>query len=184
MVRFLPVEDFVAAIGDLRFSVMISSNQLDSKGLQGSNLLLLQWGHMKSCTEQSTELSPVTEGLTDLHVNGLVKVFVLLDEGLHAVQRVTLVITGKEGFPSCHPVLCLFTVPVEELQRDEESGSGGRTLLCFKKKKKRKRGHIMAHYSVPAARGTGPTSCDAAPRPSPGRPARGLEPPVSAGSQD
>lgn len=42
-----------------------------------------------------------------------------LDEGLHTVQGVTLVITGKEGFSSCHPVLSLLTVPVEELQGDK-----------------------------------------------------------------
>lgn len=58
---------------------------------------------------------------TDLHVNSLVKVFVFLDEGLDAVQGVTLVITGEEGFTSCHPVLSLLTVPVEELQGEEDN---------------------------------------------------------------
>lgn len=43
------------------------------------------------------------------------------DEGLHTVQGVTLVITGKESFPSSHPVLSLLTVPVEELQGDKHN---------------------------------------------------------------
>lgn len=38
--------------------------------------------------------------------------------------------------------------------------------------------------SVPGAQGTGLASCDAAPRPSPGQHAHGLEPPVSAESRD
>ena len=38
---FLPVKDFIAAVEDLRFGIMISSNELISKGLQSSNFLLL-----------------------------------------------------------------------------------------------------------------------------------------------
>lgn len=53
--------------------------------------------------------------LTDLNVDGLVKVFMFLNEGLHTVQGVTLVITGEEGFTSCHPVLSLLTVSVKKL---------------------------------------------------------------------
>lgn len=55
--------------------------------------------------------------MTDLDVDGLVEVLVLLDEGLHAVQGVALVVAGQEGFAGRHPVLSLLTVPVEELQQ-------------------------------------------------------------------
>lgn len=41
-----------------------------------------------------------------------------LDEGLHTVQGVTFVITGQEGFTSCHPVLSLLAVSVKELQME------------------------------------------------------------------
>lgn len=43
---------------------------------------------------------------------------------------------------------------------------------------------MAQHFALPGARDTGPTSCDAAPRLSPGQHAHGLEPPVSAESQD
>ena len=64
--------------------------------------------------------------LTDLHVDGFVEVFVFLDQSLHAVQRVALIVAGEERLTSRHPVLGLLAVPVEELQRDSRSVTGGR----------------------------------------------------------
>lgn len=46
----------------------------------------------------------------------LLKVFVLLDQGLHAVQRVTEVVVGQEGLLLGHPRVRLLRVAVEELQ--------------------------------------------------------------------
>lgn len=40
----LPVEDFIAAVEDLRFGVMVLCDQLVSEGLQSSDLLLLRSG--------------------------------------------------------------------------------------------------------------------------------------------
>lgn len=51
--------------------------------------------------------------LADLHIDSLVKVLVFLDEGLHTVQGVSLVIAGQEGLASCHPVFSLLAVTVE-----------------------------------------------------------------------
>lgn len=55
--------------------------------------------------------------VTDLDIDSLVEVLVLLNEGLHTVQGVALVVAGQEGLTSRHPVLSLLTVPVEELQQ-------------------------------------------------------------------
>lgn len=59
--------------------------------------------------------------MTDLNIDGLVEVLVLLDEGLHAVQGVALVVAGQESLSSRHPVLSLLTVPVEELRQQMSS---------------------------------------------------------------
>lgn len=52
----------------------------------------------------------------NLHVDGFVKVLVLLDESLHAVEGVSLIISSQESFSRCHPVLSLLTVTVKQLQ--------------------------------------------------------------------
>lgn len=51
-----------------------------------------------------------------LDIDGLVKVLMLLDERLHAVQGVPSVFSVQEGLPGSHPVLGLLAVAVEELK--------------------------------------------------------------------
>lgn len=41
MVCLLPVQDFIAAVEDVRLGVMVGTNQLVSKRLKSSNFLLL-----------------------------------------------------------------------------------------------------------------------------------------------
>lgn len=66
-----------------------------------------------------------SEQVTDLNVDGLVKVLVLLDESLHAVQGVALIIAVQEGLPSRHPVLGLLTVPAKELWEENRRHQEG-----------------------------------------------------------
>lgn len=91
---------------------MIRSDQLIGEGLQGGDLLFL-YNETPCYHVYNNNRSLHSRTVTDLHVNGLVEVLMLLDERLNAVQRVALVVAGKERLASCHPVLGLFTVPVE-----------------------------------------------------------------------
>lgn len=108
---------------------MVSSDELVSKGLKSCNFLLLydkiKFNPSQSLSSIKLKWQWTANNLTDLHINSFVKIFMFLNKGFHTVQGVTLVITGEEGFPSCHPVLSLLTVPVEELQKRQTSISRG-----------------------------------------------------------
>lgn len=49
-------------------------------------------------------------------IDCLVKVLVLLDQGLYIVTLRVDLLGSEERLPVRHPVLCLLTVPVEQLQ--------------------------------------------------------------------
>lgn len=101
---------------------MVSGNELVSKRLQCGDLLLLwrQCGGQPERLEKHTLAEICSRYTVNLHVDGFVEVLVLLDESLHTVEGVALVVGGQESFSRCHPVLSLLTVTVKQLQGTQQ----------------------------------------------------------------
>lgn len=60
-----------------------------------------------------------------LDIDRFVEVLVFFDQSLHAVQRVSFVLSIQEGLPGSHPVFSLLTVPMKQLKKREAGGKMG-----------------------------------------------------------
>lgn len=60
-----------------------------------------------------------------LDIDCFVEVLVFFDQSLHAVQRVSFVLSIQEGLPGSHPVFSLLTVPMKQLKKGRQVGRWG-----------------------------------------------------------
>ena len=86
-----PFEQQRPSLGHILSSIVLTLNQLGGKLIQGLDLLLLRR-------------------------EALLKILMLLDEGLHRVQGVPQVLVVQEGLLFGHPGVGLLRVPVEQLE--------------------------------------------------------------------